>query len=84
MVASRDLPAARVPCGCGCSHAAPAAGGCRPSAGRRGTTPGGTEGWGPGSWKGEWGPEPSTSAAVGAGWPGGGPGQRLLLQHRQK
>lgn len=42
--------------------------------------PGGTEGWAPGSLRGVWGPRRSTSAAVGAGWPGGGPGLlRLLL-----
>lgn len=75
--AAWDLPAARGPCGCGCSRAEPAAGGCRRSAALRGTTPGGTEGWARGSWKGGCGPGPSTSAAAGAGWPGGGPG--LLL-----
>lgn len=75
-----DLPAARAPCGCGCSRAAPAAGGCRRSAGRRGRRPGGTEGWAPGSLKGALAPGPSTSAAAGAGWPGGGPAPPLLLQ----
>lgn len=63
-----------MPCGCGCSRAELAAGGCRRSAARRGTTPGETEGWGQGSWKGGCGPRPSTSAAAGTGWPGGGPG----------
>lgn len=55
-------------------------GGYRPSAGLRETMPGGTEGWGPESWKGVWGPKRSTSAAVGAGWPCGGPGLLLQLQ----
>lgn len=63
-----------MPCGCGCSRAELAAGGCRRSAALRGTTPGETEGWGRGSWKGGCGPKPSTSAAAGTGWPGGGPG----------
>lgn len=72
--AARHLPVAHVPCGCGCSRAELAAGGCRRSAALRGRTPGGTGGWGQGSWKGACGPRPSTSAAVRAGWPGGGPG----------
>lgn len=63
-----------MPCGCGCSRAELAAGGCRRSAALRGTTPGETEGWGQGSWKGVCGPKLSTSAAAGTGWPGGGPG----------
>lgn len=46
--------------------------------------PGETEGWGPGSWKGAWGPKPSTSAAAEAGWPGGGPGLLLPLHHANK
>lgn len=79
--AARVLPAARAPCGCGCSRAGLAAGGCRRSAAPRGRTPGETEGWGQGSWKGACGPKPSTSAAAGAGWPGGGPGPPLLLLH---
>lgn len=79
-----DLPVARAPCGCGCSRAAPVAGGYRPSAGLRGMMPGETEGWGPGSWKGAWGPKPSTSAAAEAGWPGGGPGLLLPLHHTNK
>lgn len=77
---SSDLPVARVPCGCGCSRAAPVAGGYRLSAGPRGRMPGETEGWGPGSWRGAWGPELSTSAAAEAGWPGGGPGLLPPLQ----
>lgn len=80
--AAPDIPAARAPCGCGCSRAGLAAGGCRRSAALRGTTPGGTGGWGRGSWRGACGPEQSTSAAVGAGWPGGGPGPLLLLHTR--
>lgn len=72
-------PAARVPCGCGCSRAAPAAGGYRQSAGQRGTMPGETEGWAPGSWRGAWGPRLRTSAAAVPGWPCGGPGLLLLL-----
>lgn len=63
-----------MPCGCGCSRAELAAGECRRSAALRGTTPGETEGWGQGSWKEVCGPKPSTSAAAGTGWPGGGPG----------
>lgn len=77
--AACDLPVARVPCGCGCSRAEFAVGGCRRSAALRGRTPGETAGWGQGSWKGGCGPKPSTSAAAGAGWPGGGPGPPLLL-----
>lgn len=42
--------------------------------------PGEIEGWGPGSWRGAWGPELSTSAAAEAGWPGGGPGLLPPLQ----
>lgn len=71
-----------MPCGCGCSRAAPAVGGYRPSAGQRGTMPGGIEGWAPGSWRGAWRPRLSTSAAAGAGWPGGGPGLLLPLQNK--
>jgi len=81
MTARGDLPAARAPCDCGCSRAAPAAGGYRRSAGQRGTMPGETGGWGPGSWREGWGPGQNTSAAVGAGWPGGGPGLRPPLRH---
>lgn len=77
--AACDPPAARGPCGCGCSRAELAVGGCRRSAALRGRRPGETEGWGQGSWKGGCGPKPSTSAAAGAGWPGGGPGLLLLL-----
>lgn len=79
VTAGCDLPAARVPCGWGCSRAAPAVGGCRPSAGPRGRTPGETVGWVPGSWRGAWGPGQNTSAVVGADWPGGGPELLLLL-----
>lgn len=74
-----DLPAARVPCGCGCSHAASAVGANRQSAGQKETMPGETEDWAPGSWKEVWGPRQSTSVAVGAGWPCGGPGLPLRL-----
>lgn len=74
-----------MPCGWGCSHAAPVVGVYTQSAGQKGTTPGETEGWDPGSWKGAWGPKPSTSAAVEAGWPDGGPGPPLLLlQHTNR
>lgn len=55
-----------MPCGCGCSRAAPAVGGYRLSAGQRGTMPGETEGWALGSWRGASGPKQSTSAAAGA------------------
>lgn len=79
LIAGCNLPAARVPCGWGCSCAAPAAGGYRQSAGQRETMPGETEGWAPGSLREVWGPRLSTSAAVGAGWPGGGPGLLLPL-----
>lgn len=67
-----DPPAARVPCGWGCSRAAPAEGGCTLSAEQRGTMPGETGGWAPASWREASGPKPSTSAAAGAGWRGAG------------
>lgn len=87
LIAGCDLPAARVPCGWGCSRAAPAAGGYIRSVGQRGTMPGETGGLALGSWRGALGPKLNTSAAA-AGWPGGGPG--LLpplchaLTHKQK
>lgn len=73
-----DPPAAREPCGWGCSRAAPAEDGCTRSAERKGTRPAETGGWAPASWRGASGPEPSTSAAAGAGWRGAG------LRHTQK
>lgn len=76
-----ELPAAREPCGQGYSRAAPAADGCKQSAGQGGKMPVETEGWALGSWRGVCGPELSTSA-VETDWPSGEPGLLLLLlQH---
>lgn len=74
-----------MPCGWGCSHAAPAAGVYRQSAGQKGMMPGETEGWDLVSWKEAWGPRLSTSAAVGADWLDGELGPPPpLLQDRDK
>lgn len=62
-----DLPAARAPCGWGCSHAGPAVGGYTQPAEQKGKMPVGTEGLALGSSKVAWVPRPNTSAAVEAG-----------------